>query len=36
MYVRVGGRWNYICTIIDLNNGENIGYSAGAKKDAIL
>lgn len=35
-YVRVGGRWNYICTIIDLNNREIIGYAAGAKKDANL
>ena len=31
-YVRVGGRWNYICTIIDLNNRETIGYACRNKK----
>lgn len=35
-YVKVGGKWNYICTIIDLNNREIIGYSAGSKKDSKL
>ena len=35
-YVRVGTEWNYVCTIIDLNNREIIGYSAGANKDAEL
>lgn len=35
-YVKVGGRRNYICTIIDLNNREIIGYAAGTKKDANL
>lgn len=35
-YVRVGMLWNYICVIIDLNNREIIGYSAGPSKDASL
>lgn len=35
-YVRVGGRWNYICTIIDLYNREIIGYSCGEHKTAQL
>lgn len=35
-YVRVGNKWNYICTIIDLYNREIIGYSAGKHKDAQL
>jgi putative transposase len=35
-YVRVGSKWNYVCTIIDLSNREIIGYSAGANKDADL
>ena len=35
-YVRVGGKWNYVCTIIDLHNREIIGYSAGANKNAEL
>lgn len=35
-YVRVGGKWNYVCTLIDLFNREIIGYSAGANKDAEL
>ena len=35
-YVRVGNKWNYVCTIIDLSNREIIGYSAGANKDANL
>jgi transposase InsO family protein len=35
-YVRVGNKWNYVCTIIDLSNREIIGYSAGANKDADL
>ena len=34
--VRVAGKWNYVCTLIDLYNREIIGYSAGAKKDAKL
>ncbi|PSJ32116.1 transposase [Peptostreptococcus russellii] len=35
-YVRVGNRWNYVCTLVDLANREVIGYSAGANKDASL
>ncbi|MBI4857026.1 MAG: IS3 family transposase [Acetobacterium woodii] len=35
-YVRVGGKWNYVCLIIDLHNREIIGYSAGANKTALL
>ncbi len=35
-YVRVSGRWHYICLIIDLYNREIIGYSAGKNKDAEL
>ena len=35
-YVKVGNKWNYICTIIDLFNREIIGYSCGENKDANL
>lgn len=35
-YVRVDGKWHYICLILDLHNREIIGFSAGAKKDALL
>lgn len=35
-YVRVGNRWNYVCTLLDLANKEVIGYSAGPNKDANL
>jgi len=35
-YVRVAGKWNYVCVLIDLFNREIIGYSAGPKKDAML
>ncbi|GAU78238.1 mobile element protein [Fusibacter sp. 3D3] len=35
-YVRVAGKWNYVCILIDLFNREIIGYSAGPKKDALL
>ena len=35
-YVRVGGSWKYICILLDLNNREIIGYSAGHQKDALL
>ena len=31
-YVRVGSKWNYICTIIDLYNREIIGFSVGKNK----
>ena len=35
-YVRVAGKWCYVCTFIDLFNREIIGYAAGPKKDANL
>ena len=35
-YVNVGGKWNYICLMLDLYNREIVGYSAGAHKDAEL
>jgi len=35
-YVRVAGKWNYVCFLLDLYNREIIGYSAGQKKDAEL
>ena len=35
-YVRVGHIWNYICTIVDLDNRETVGYSCGLKKNADL
>lgn len=35
-YVRVSGKWNYVCILIVLFNREIIGYSAGPKKDAML
>jgi len=35
-YVRVNGKWNYVCILIDLFNREIIGYSAGKKKSALL
>ncbi len=35
-YVRVGDRWHYICTLLDLFNREIIGYSAGPNKDRHL
>jgi putative transposase len=35
-YVRVDGKWNYICILLDLHNREIIGYSAGTNKTAEL
>ena len=35
-YVQVGGKWNYVCNILDLHNREIIGIAAGANKDAKL
>lgn len=35
-YVRVNGKWNYVCLILDLFNREIIGYSAGENKTAEL
>ncbi|MBY0224152.1 IS3 family transposase, partial [Sporosarcina aquimarina] len=35
-YVRVNGRWNYVCLFVDLYNREIIGHSAGPSKTAEL
>lgn len=35
-YVNVGGKWNYICLMLDLYNREIVGYAAGKNKDAKL
>ena len=35
-YVKVGGKWNYVCLILDLHNREIIGFSAGRQKSADL
>lgn len=35
-YVRVAGRWHYVCLIVDLFNREIIGHSAGPHKNALL
>lgn len=35
-YVRVNGKWNYVCLMLDLFNREIVGYSAGPNKDARL
>lgn len=35
-YVRVAGKWNYICILLDIFNREVVGYSVGEKKDAKL
>jgi transposase InsO family protein len=35
-YVRVKGKWNYVCLITDLHNREILGYSAGPNKTADL
>ena len=35
-YVRVGVKWHYICTLVDLHNRKIIGYSCGHYKDAKL
>jgi len=35
-YVRVAGKWNYICLLTDLYNREFIRYSCGRHKDASL
>lgn len=36
IYVRVGGKWCYVCLLVDLANREIVGHSAGARKDAAL
>lgn len=33
-YVRVGGKWNYVCLLIDLRNREIVGHAASGRKDA--
>ncbi|GEK35662.1 hypothetical protein KSI01_31950 [Kurthia sibirica] len=35
-YVRVDGKWNYVCLFVDLFNREIIGHSAGPNKTADL
>ena len=35
-YVNVGGKWNYICLMLDLYNREIVGYAAGKNKNARL
>jgi putative transposase len=35
-YVRVSGKWHYVCMLIDLSSREIIGYAAGKNKDAKL
>lgn len=35
-YVRVAGKWNYVCLVVDLWNREIIGCAAGAEKTAEL
>ena len=34
--MRVGGRWNYVCLLVDLYNRETVGHAAGERKDASL
>ncbi len=35
-YVRVDGKWQYVCVFVDLFNREIIGHSCGPNKDASL
>ncbi len=35
-YVNVGGKWNYICILLNLYNREIAGFSAGKRKNAEL
>ena len=35
-YVNIKGKWNYICTLIDLFNREIVGYALGTNKNAVL
>lgn len=35
-YVKVSGKWHYICVFIDLFNREIVGHSTGPKKDSHL
>lgn len=33
-HVRVGGKWSYVCLLIDLHSREIVGYAARVRKDA--
>lgn len=35
-HVRVGGKWNYVCPLIDLYNREIVGHAASGRKDSRL
>lgn len=35
-HVRVGGKWNCVCLLIDLHSREIVGHAAGGRKDARL
>ena len=35
-YVRVGGKWNYVCLLIDLRDREIVGHAASGRKDSRL
>lgn len=35
-YVRVGGRWSYVCLLVDLYNREIVGHAAADRRDARL
>lgn len=35
-YVRVKGKWHYVCLILDLHNREIIGYCTRVRKDSAL
>lgn len=35
-YVRVGGKWNYVCLPIDLRDREIVGHAASGRKDSRL
>ena len=35
-YVRVGGKWNYVCLLVDLCNHEIVGRAASGRKDSRL
>lgn len=35
-YVKIAGKWNYICILLDLSNRQIIGSAVGKTKDANL
>lgn len=35
-YVRVGGKWNYVCLLVELHNREILGHAASGRKDSRL